>query len=117
MNSTQSDEELGRACRSKAASLGYSPDAFLNVAEAFIIHQRWSTMPNFPPFPQIELEVTLGPEHLAAWPEWTAKLIDAGCRIQQMTWPDGTVTTRLVSRQRAVLAAEIERPVSPKSSS
>ncbi len=114
MTSPQSDQELGKIFRSKAASLGYSSDALLQLAEASANFQRWTIMPNFLPWPSIELEETLGTEHLAAWPAWTAKLISPGCRIESMTWPDGTTTTRLLSSRGLVLAASIEHPSSSK---
>ena len=81
MTTPQSDEELGRLFRAKADSLGCSPAVLMGLAEAIATFQTWSVMPNFPPFPNIDLEEILGPEHLAAWPEWTAKVISPG-------WPN-----------------------------
>jgi len=114
MNTPTSDEELGRIFRARAKSIGYSPMSLLSVAEAYVRHQNWSIMPTFPPRPSIELEEELTTEHLVAWPDWTAKLISPGCKMQQMVWHEGTITTRLVSRQWFVLAAEVEHPVKPK---
>ncbi len=110
MNSSISDQELGNILRSKAESLGYSPDALLSLAEAAAYFSRWSILPNFGPQPQLEIEETIGPEHLAAWPEWTTKLIPPGSRVERIIWPDGTVATRLLSPSALVLAANIERP-------
>jgi hypothetical protein len=112
MNSPQSDQELGNVFRSTAESLGYSPDVLLRLAEAAAYFSRWAVMPNFGPCPQIENEEIISPEHLAAWPEWTTKLIPPGSSVENMIWPDGTTTIRLLSPRGLVLAAAIERPES-----
>src|ERR1044071_8493361 len=114
MNSPQSDEELGRIFRGKAESLGYSPAVLMGFAEAAAHFQRWGVMPKSPPWPRVEQQETLGSEHLAAWPEWTAKLIPPGSSIEGMTWPDGTLTIRLLCPRGRVLAASIEHPTSSK---
>jgi len=67
-------------------------------------------MPNFPPFASIEEDEIIEERHIAEWPEWSAKLISPGCKIQTMHWHDGTITTRMLCPQRSVLAAVIEGP-------
>ena len=113
MNSSTSDTELGRILRAKAAQLGYSPDALLSMAEAWAEWTRWSVMQNFGPHPHAILKDTIGQEHLEAWPDWSAKLISVGCKIERLEWADGRVTTRLLSPRRLVLAAFIEPPSTP----
>lgn len=112
MNTSTSDTELGQMLRAKAAALGCSPDALLKLSEAAADFQHWSIFPNFAPFPQITAELTIGPEHLAEWPDWSAKLIPPGTRMESLLWPDSTTTTRLVSARGLVLASVVERPTS-----
>ena len=72
MNSSTSDAELGRIFRAKAAECGYSPDAFLGMAEEWAEWTKWSV--NFVsgpgPYPHTILVETLGQDHLSAWPDW-----------------------------------------------
>ena len=113
MNSSPSDTELGQTLRAKAASLGYTPDALLALAEAAADFQRWSILPNFAPFPQLTAEQIIGPEHLDGWPDWSEKIIPRGSQLESLLWPDGTITVRLVSPHGLVLASSIERPSTP----
>jgi len=96
-----------------AASLGWSPDALLKIAEAAADVHRWSVMPSFTPFPQILDEAMIESEQLEGWPEWSARLIPPGCRMDRLIWPDTTSTTRLLSPRGLVLAASIEHPQLP----
>jgi hypothetical protein len=114
MNSPTSDTELGQMLRAKAASLGYSPNAFLNMAEEYAELTRWSVTHAFGPHPHTILEDTIGQEHLEAWPAWSAKLISVGCKIERLEWVDGRVTTRLLTPRGRVLAAFIEPPGTPE---
>ncbi len=114
MNSSTSDTELGQTLRAKAASLGYSPDALLKIAEAAADFHRWSVLPNFAPFPRLTAEQTISPEHLAGWPDWSEKLILPGSRIESLLWPDGTTAIRLLSPRGRVLAASIDHPGDPQ---
>ncbi len=113
MNSPQSDEELGRAFRRVAASLGWSPNALLKSAEPSAYRHRWSVMPNSAPFHHVLNETIIKSEHLERWQEWSDKLIPPGCRIDRLIWPDTTSTTRLLSPKGLVLAAFIEHPRLP----
>ena len=72
MNSPTTDSELALALRKKAAELGYTPLALLSLAEAAADVNRWSVMPNFPPFPQVTDEFVILDEQLCQWPEWSA---------------------------------------------
>lgn len=110
MNSSSSDTELGRIFRTKAATLGYSPEALLTMAEAWADWTRWAVPQNFGPFPDTIIEEPIGPDHLQAWPEWSTKFISIGCKLERLEWPDGRVTTRLLSPRGLVLAAAIEPP-------
>ena len=114
MNSSTSDTELGQMLRAKAASLGYSPDALLNMAEGLAEWTRWSVTQAFGPRPHTVLQDTISEEHLAAWPDWSAKLIFVGCKIERLEWDDGRVTTRLLTPRALVLAADIEPPGTPQ---
>lgn len=109
MDSPTSDLILGQQCRAAAAAAGCSPAAFLKNAQESLAWQRLIVTPNFPPFPAVEQELTLGPEHLAEWPEWTADLVAPESRIERLRWPDGTVVTRLLTRRALVLGANITR--------
>jgi len=112
MNSSSSDAELGRILRAKAAECGYSPDAFLGMAEEWAEWTKWSV--NFVsgpgPFPHTILVETLGQDHLSAWPDWSEELITVGCQIEKLEWRDGRVTTRLRDPRGRVIAANIQPP-------
>jgi hypothetical protein len=110
MNPLMTDTELGEVLRAKADFWGYSPDALLKLAEEAAEKQHWATMPNFEPFPQVSEEETIGPEHLESWPEWCTKLIFAGCKLDQLVWPDCAVTTRLLNPRGLILASCVELP-------
>jgi hypothetical protein len=110
MNSPTSDAELGQALRTRAAACGCSPEHFLTLAQATAEWQRHAIMPTFGPFPDPILEETITRDHLNDWPEWSARLISPGCKIEQLHWPDGTVTTRLMNPRWLVLAATIDQP-------
>lgn len=109
MDSPTSDLALGQLLRAAAAASACSPSVFIKNAQESLAHQRLIVMPNFPPFPAIEEEFTLGPEHLADWPEWTADLIAPESRLERLRWPEGTVVTRLLNRRALVLGANISR--------
>lgn len=113
MNSPDNDSELGMFFRKKAAELGQSPLTLLKMAEAAALWHKWSVMPNFPPFPKEVESLVLSEVHLADWPEWSASLITPGCRIERLTWPNGTVSVRLLSPRGLVLAANILHPGDP----
>jgi hypothetical protein len=114
MNPLMTDTELGEELRAKATHWGYSPDALLKLAEEAVEKQHRATMPNFEPFPQIGQEETIGPEHLEKWPEWCVKLISTGCKLDQLVWPDGEVTTRLLDPRGLILASFVELPSATK---
>ena len=110
MNSPNTDSELATALREKAAELGYSPLALLGMAEAAAAVNRWSVMPNFPPFPVVTQRSVLSEDQLDHWPEWSFCLIPPGSRMEQLDWPDGTITVRLVNPKGLVLAANVTLP-------
>ena len=114
MNSPTTDSELALALRKKAAELGYTPLALLSLAEAAADVNRWSVMPNFPPFPQVTDEFVILDEQLCQWPEWSAALIPPGSRMERLNWPDGTNTLRLVSPRGLVLATKIVQRGDPE---
>lgn len=110
MDIPTSDLALGQQLRAAAAAVGCSPSAFISHAQESLARQRLIQTAAFPPFPTVEEELTLGPEHLAEWPEWTAELIGPESRLERLRWPDGTVVTRLLTRRALVLGANISRP-------
>ena len=112
MNSSSSDAELGRILRAKAAECGYSPDAFLVMAEERAEWTKWSVnwVAGPGPFPHTILVETLGQDNLSGWPDWSEELIPAGCQLERLEWRDGRVTTRLKSPRGRVLAANIQPP-------
>ena len=110
MNPNSSDAELGQALRTRAAACGCSPEHFLTLAQATAEWQRYAIMPTFGPFPDPILEEAITRDHLNDWPEWSARLISPGCKMDQLHWPDGTVTTRLMNPRWLVLAATIDQP-------
>lgn len=109
MNTSESDEELGRKMRELATELRYSPEALLALAKETVEWQSKSVLPNVAPFPKLLAEEEITPAHLEQWPEWTAPLIRAGCNMELLHWPDGTTTVRLMSPRGRVLAAAIEK--------
>lgn len=104
MNAPTSDHALGQRVRELAASLGYSPEALLQLAAA-ADYSRRSVRPNFGPQPELVAEVDLTEEDFTSWPVWSAPLISSGCRLDELQWPDGIKTVRLLSRRGLVLAA------------
>jgi hypothetical protein len=114
MNPLMTDTDLGEALRAKADLWGYSPEALLNLAEEAAEWRHRATMPNCEPFPQVLQEDIIGPEHLERWPEWCANLISTGCKLDQLVWPDGAVTTRLLNPRGLILASFVELPAATK---
>ena len=109
MDSLTSDLALGQQLRAAAAAVGCSPSAFISHAQESLSRQRLIQTPQFPPFPAVEAELTIGQEHLAEWPEWTAELIGPESRLERLRWPEGTVVTRILNRRALVLGANISR--------
>lgn len=107
MNNPESDEELGRTLRALAVELRHSPAALLSLARSVVEHQNKSVFPDFAPFPKCLTEETITANHLHQWPNWTSQLIQPGCKMDQLLWPDGTTTVRLLSPRDLVLAAAI----------
>lgn len=99
------DEDLGRKVREVAASLNYSPEALIEFARAAAEHERWSVLPNFGPHPKVIAEKELEESDLAGWPDWINPLIGPGCRLENLEWPDGTITVQILSPRGRVLAA------------
>lgn len=99
------DEDLGRKVREIASSFNYSPEALIEIARATAEHQRWSVLPNFGPHPKLIAEKELEESDLAGWPDWINPLIGPGCRLENLEWPDGTASLRILSPRGRVLAA------------
>jgi hypothetical protein len=105
MNTPISDEDLGKKVREMAAACECTPDIFLELAKSAAEHQRWSVMPNIGPYPEVINEKELEESDLAEWPEWISPLIRPGCRLENLEWPDGTISLRILSPRGRVVAA------------
>jgi hypothetical protein len=101
----KSDSELGQMLRTRAEASGCSPEHFLSLAETLACWQRHAHIPARGPLPTNVLVEEITDEHVDSWPEWSKRLVGPGSRIEQLTWPGGTVSTRLLTRRGLVLAS------------
>jgi hypothetical protein len=100
-----SDAELLAELKRIGAEYNYAPEAVLNLARAAVKFQRDALVPNFPPFPVEIDECEIADEVTQNWPDWISELLPKGSKWEQLHWPDGSRTIRLIDAHGGVLAA------------
>lgn len=104
------DQELLRELKVVSKEANCTPLALIKLAQEAAKWQRQAGIFNFGPFPiQIE-EAEFWPEMVPEWPDWVGEFVPVGSKWEQLRWPDGSITIRLVNPRGLVLAARHIEP-------